>query len=114
MHPVPLILPSPVRSGGQRQIKPSGELTQVAFSTQSEIDEHSSRKQPFPLICPSPMNPNGQRQTKPSGELTQVAFSTQSEIDEHSSAVIKFDICIYHCKTERVTLTHLRLPELHS
>ena len=85
MHPVPLILPSPVRSGGQRQTKPSGELTQVVFSTQSEIEEHSSRKQPFPPILPSPMNPNGQRQTNPSGELTQVAFSTQSEIDEHSS-----------------------------
>ena len=89
MHPVPLILPSPVRSGGQRQTKPSGELTQVAFSIQSEVDEHSSRKQPFPLILPSPMSPNGHTQMKPSGELTQVAFSTQSEIDVHSSAVIK-------------------------
>jgi hypothetical protein len=27
---------------GQRQAKPSGELTQVAFSTQSEIEAHSS------------------------------------------------------------------------
>ena len=89
MHPVPLILPFPVRSGGQRQTKPSGELTQVAFSIQSEVDEHSSRKQPFPLILPSPMSPNGHTQMKPSGELTQVAFSTQSEIDVHSSAVIK-------------------------
>jgi hypothetical protein len=78
-----------VRSGGQRQTKPSGELIQLAFSTQSEIEEHSSRKQPFPLILPSPMDPNGQRQTKPSGESTQVAFSTQSEIEEHSSAVIR-------------------------
>jgi hypothetical protein len=58
----------------------------VAFSTQSEIVEHSSAKQPFPLIVPSPMDPNGQRQTKPSGELTQVAFSTQSAMVEHSSA----------------------------
>ena len=74
---------------GQRQIKPSGELTQVASSTQSEIEEHSSRKHPLPLILPSPMSPNGQTQMNPSGELTQVAFSTQSEIDVHSSAVIK-------------------------
>ena len=87
MHPVPLILPSPVRSGGQRQTKPLGELTQVAFSTQSEVDEHSSRKHPFPLILPSPINPNEQRQTKPSGELTQLESSTQSAMVEHSSAV---------------------------
>ena len=87
MHPVPLILPSPVRSGGQRQTKPSGELMQVAFSTQSEVDEHSSAKQPFPLVVPSPMNPNEQRQTKPSGELTQLESSTQSAMVEHSSAV---------------------------
>ena len=89
LHPVPLILPSPVRSGGQRQTKPSGELTQVAFSTQSEVDEHSSRKHPFPLILPSPINPEGQMQMKPSAEFTQVASSTQSEIDVHSSAIIK-------------------------
>ena len=86
MHPVPLLLPSPVRSGGQRQTKPSGELIQVEFSTQSDVDEHSSRKQPFPLIVPSPMNPNGQRHTKPSGELIQAEFSTQSATVEHSSA----------------------------
>ena len=92
LHPVPLILPSPVRSGGQRQTKPSGELMHVAFSTQSEVDEHSSRKQPLPLILPSPMNPDGQTQMKPSAEFTQVASSTQSEIDEHSSAVIKLFI----------------------
>ena len=88
MHPVPLILPSPVRSGGQRQTKPSGELTQVAFSTQSEVDEHSSRKQLLPLILPSPMNPDGQRQTNPSAEFTHEDISTQSAMVEHSSAVI--------------------------
>ena len=58
----------------------------VAFSTQSEVEEHSSRKQPFPLVVPSPMNPNGQRQMKPSAEFTQVEFSTQSAVVEHSSA----------------------------
>ena len=79
---------------GQRQTKPSGELTQVAFSTQSEIDEHSSRKQPFPLVLPSPMNPNGQRQTKPSGELTQVEIAIQSAMVEHSSAAcIMCEMC---------------------
>ena len=70
---------------GQTQMKPSGELTQVAFSTQLEVEveEHSSRKHPFPLILPSPMNPNGQRQTKLSAEFMHVAFSTQSEMVEH-------------------------------
>ena len=87
MHPVPLILPSPVRSDGQRQTKPSGELTQVAFSTQSEVDEHSSRKQLLPLILPSPMNPDGQTQMKPSAEFTHEDISTQSAMVEHSSAV---------------------------
>ena len=61
----------------------------VAFSTQSEVDEHSSRKQPLPLILPSPMNPEGQRQTKPSAEFTHADISTQSAIVEHSSAVFK-------------------------
>ena len=89
LHPVPLILPSPVRSGGQRQTKPSGELTQVAFSIQSEVNEHSSRKQPLPLILPSPMNPDGQTQMKPSAEFTHADISTQSAMAEHSSAVFK-------------------------
>jgi hypothetical protein len=71
---------------GQRQAKPSGELTQVAFSTQSAVDEHSSIKQLLPLILPSPMNPDGQRQTKPSAEFTHIDISTQSAIVEHSSA----------------------------
>ena len=88
LHPVPLVLPSPVRSGGQRQTKPSGELTQVAFSIQSEIEEHSSRKQPFPLILPSPMNPNGQRQTKPLMMLMHVALSTQSASPLEQAAVM--------------------------
>ena len=89
MHPVPLILPSPVRSGGQRQTKPSGELMHVAFSTQSEVEEHSSRKQPLPLILPSPMNPDGQTQMNPSAEFTHADISTQSAMVEHSSAVVK-------------------------
>ena len=94
---------------------------QVAFSTQSEMVEHSSSKQPFPLVLPSPMNPNGQRQTKPSGELTQVAFSTQSEIDEHSSATIlnftRAPTTIIHAsriKPHWTMLTNLRLFMVNS
>ena len=75
-----------MKPGGQRQIKPSGELMQEASSEQSAIVEHSSAVQLVPLILPSPINPNGQRQTKPSAELIQVALSTQSAIVEHSSA----------------------------
>ena len=42
VHPLPFIVPSPVRPGGQRQTKPSTELIHVAFSEQSAIAEHSS------------------------------------------------------------------------
>ena len=43
MHPFPLIVPSPVRPGGHKQIKPSGELIHVALSTQLAAGvEHSS------------------------------------------------------------------------
>ena len=43
VHPLPLILPSPVRPKSQRQANPSGELIQVELSTQSAVVvEHSS------------------------------------------------------------------------
>ena len=46
VHPLPLILPSPVRPNGQRQANPSGELIHVALSTQSAaVVEHSSAVQ---------------------------------------------------------------------
>lgn len=38
----PLIIPSPVSPGGQRQMNPDGELTQVALDVQSATVEHSS------------------------------------------------------------------------